>query len=94
MRVTGYPLRVATLVEFDDRRRASFGKLGHHDRYMAEELADGTIVLHPAVIVSEMQLRLMASPEFYQQITEANALPTEALLRRPRRQRRTDSPTP
>lgn len=53
----------ATLIELDDRRRATLGKLGRHRRYLAHEEPDGTIVLVPATVMSEAQARLLARPD-------------------------------
>ena len=54
-----------TLIELDDRRRASFGKVGHpeHRRYLAREDPDGTITLTPAVVMSELEARFLANRE-------------------------------
>lgn len=78
------------LLEIGARRRATLTNIGRHDRYLAEELPDGTVVLHPAVVMSETQARLLAAPELLAQLTEANAVSDDALVRRPRRQRRNE----
>ncbi|GAA1589748.1 hypothetical protein [Actinoplanes couchii] len=41
------------LVELDDRRRASLGRLGkkEHTRYLVEEREDGTLLFHPVKVV-------------------------------------------
>lgn len=78
------------LLEVGARRRATLTNIGHHDRYLAEELPDGTVVLHPAVVVSEMQIRLLAAPEVMDRITKSNTTPNSELIRRPRRERRTE----
>ena len=64
---------VETLVELDERRRLSLGKVGRpeHRRYLAHEEADGTIVLVPAVVMSEAQARLLANHELVDQIESA-----------------------
>jgi hypothetical protein len=56
---------MTTMIELDERRRASFGKVGHkeHSLYRADVLDDGTIVLSPAVLISERELALLANPE-------------------------------
>ena len=55
----------AVLVELDQRRRLSLGKLGsaHHTRYLASVEPDGTIVLRPAVVMTELEARLLENPE-------------------------------
>ncbi len=79
---------MSQLLDLDDRRRTTLSKIGHHRRYLAEELADGTVVLHPAVVMTEVQARLLAAPDLLFALTEANALETEELVRRPRPRRR------
>ena len=79
---------MSQLLDVDERRRTTLSKLGHHRQYLGEELPDGTVVLHPAIVMSEVQARLLAAPALLAQLTEANGLDDSALLRRPRRQRR------
>ncbi|MBT8227022.1 MAG: hypothetical protein HKP61_01385 [Dactylosporangium sp.] len=59
-----------TLVELDERRRLSLGKVGwpEHRRYLAHEESDGTIVLVPARVMPESQARLLANRELVEQI--------------------------
>lgn len=73
------------LIELDDRRRASFGRIGRaeHRRYLAHEEADGTIVLVPAVVMPESEARLLANSELLAQIERTVADP-ESRVRRPR----------
>lgn len=56
---------MSELIELDDRRRAALGKVGkaEHRRYLAESYPDGTIVLKPALVVTEAQVRLWSNPE-------------------------------
>lgn len=80
---------VETLVELDERRRASLGKVGkaEHRRYLAHEEADGTIILVPAVVMSESQAQLLAAPEVVAQIEQTLADPSARVRRgRPARQ--------
>lgn len=51
------------LLELDERRRVSLGKLGHHRRYLAHEEPDGTLILIPAAVMSEAQAKLLARPD-------------------------------
>ena len=41
------------LIELDERRRASFGRIGRpeHTRYLAHAEADGTIIMRPVDLV-------------------------------------------
>ena len=82
---------MSQLLDVDERRRTTLSKLGHHRQYLGEELPDGTVVLHPAVVMSEVQARLLAAPALLAQLTEANGADDAALLRRPRRTRRESS---
>lgn len=79
---------MAQLLDVDERRRTTLSKVGHHRQYLAEELADGTVVLHPVVVMTEVQARLLAAPALLEQLTDANRLDDSQLVRRPRRQRR------
>ncbi|MGH3930448.1 MAG: hypothetical protein ACRDTF_10780 [Pseudonocardiaceae bacterium] len=76
------------LIELDDRRRGSFGKLGRHRRYLAHEEPDGTLVLTPATVMSEAQARLLARPEIMADIDTFVAEPERQGTTRPRPQRR------
>lgn len=71
------------IVETDARGRASLGRPGR--RYLMHEESDGTLVLEPAVIVTELERRFMANAALQAQIDHARAHPKE---RRPRRSRR------
>jgi len=71
------------LVELDDRRRVSLGKVGRpeHTRYIVEEEPDGTLVLTPAVVMSELEAKLLASRELVERIN-ANRADLGRLVRR------------
>ena len=60
------------LVEVDDRRRIALGKIGRPQdtRYLATAHPDGTIVLRPAVVMTEAQLRYLANPDVIAQVEE------------------------
>lgn len=76
------------LVELDDRRRVSLGKIGRpeHTRYIVEEEPDGTLVLTPAVVMSELEAKLLANRELVERIN-ANRADLGRLVRRERRGR-------
>lgn len=57
-------------------------------RYLETDLPDGTVILHPAVLMSEVQARLLAAPELLASLTAANDRDQSELIRRPRRARR------
>ncbi|MGH3504799.1 MAG: hypothetical protein ACRDQA_28475 [Nocardioidaceae bacterium] len=73
-----------TLIELDDRRRVSLGKLGRHQRYLAHEEPDGTLVLTPAAIMSKAQASLLARPEVMADIDGFVADPESRGAARPR----------
>ena len=57
-------------------------------RYLETDLPDGTVILHPAVLMSEVQARLLAAPELMASLTGANDREHSKLVSRPRRTRR------
>lgn len=63
-------------VELDERRRASLGKAGHahHRRYLVRTEPDGTIILIPAVVMSEREAAFRAS-EWPERIAAAKQRP-------------------
>lgn len=73
------------LIEVDERRRLSLGRVGRpeHRRYLAHEEPDGTVVLVPAAVVPEAQLRLLENRELVEQIERAVTNP-ETRVRRGR----------
>lgn len=77
------------LIELDTRRRVSLGKIGHHDRYLAHEEPDGTLILEPAVVMTQAERDYYANPEIVRSVEDSRARPE---LNRPRR-RRTPSDT-
>lgn len=76
------------LIELDERRRASLGRIGRpeHNRYLAHEEPDGTLVFVPAVVIPESQFRLLANAELVEQIERTVAEPSNRVRRgRPQR---------
>lgn len=69
-------------METDARGRASLGRPSR--RYLMREEADGTLILEPAVVVTELERRFMANSALQAQIDYARAHPDQ---RRPRRER-------
>lgn len=57
------------LLELDTRRRISLGRIAKHNHYLVAVEEDGTIVLTPAVVMTEAEARLLAVPAV-QQISE------------------------
>jgi hypothetical protein len=60
------------LIELDDRRRVSLGKLGRpeHRRYLAAQHPDGTIVLTPAAVITELEARFLANRALVERIED------------------------
>ena len=75
----------AVLVELDRRRRVSLGRIGHegHSRYLASVESDGTIVLRPAVVMTELEASFLSNPELGESIRRQRKDPS-AYVRRPR----------
>lgn len=74
-----------TLIELDGRRRASLGRVGRpeHTRYLVSEQEDGTLVLTPAAVVSDLEARFLHDPSLLARIEDARHHP-EKLRRRQR----------
>ena len=77
------------LIELDERRRVSLGRIGRpeHTRYLVEEEPDGTLVFTPAVVMSELEAKLLANRELVDRI-EANRADPARLVKRAARGRR------
>jgi len=84
------PTSSPTLLELDSRGRVALGSLGaDRQRYLAHRNDDGTIVLEPAVVLSELEARLHANPELHERIkAAASASPEQAIRNRQRRRPR------
>lgn len=76
-----------TLIEIDQRGRTSLGRMHvTPGRYLGEVQPDGTIVLHPAEVMTRGQARLLARPDVMAAIDEVAADPSLLVRRgRPRR---------
>ena len=74
------------LLELDERRRASLGKIGRpeHRRYLVTEEPDGTVVLTPAVVMSELEARFLANRELVERVEENRRNPDRMVRRRRR----------
>ena len=59
-----------TLLELDERRRTSLNKIGQaqHRRYIVTENADGSILLSPAVVMTELEARFRSDPALMNEI--------------------------
>lgn len=74
------------VLELDERRRASLGRIGHpeHRRYLVTEQPDGTIILTPAVVMTELEARFLGQRALVERI-QANQRDPSRLLRRDRK---------
>jgi hypothetical protein len=71
------------LVELDSRKRVALGRLAHHERYLAHEERDGTVILVPAEVLPKTEVEVLrANPGFVSELTAKMAHP-ERLRRRP-----------
>lgn len=72
------------LVEVDSRGRVSLGRVAtsDHQRYLAHEEPDGTVVLTPAVVMSELEARFLANPDLVERVHANRADPRRLVRRR------------
>jgi hypothetical protein len=79
------PDEFSVVLELDERRRASFGRIGRHEhrRYLVNEDPDGTITLRPAVVMTELEARMLANTDLVERI-EANRADPSRLVKRER----------
>jgi hypothetical protein len=68
-----------TLITLDERKRAPLGRLATQQHYLAHRAPSGRIVLEPAVVVAETELRLRDDVEFWARVNRALAEPTSEL---------------
>ena len=86
---------MALLVEVDSRRRIALGKLGNpdHVRYLVEEQPDGSLLLTPAVVMTQHDAALLKNPEILARIEAELADPEswihDSAARRPRGAKKT-----
>jgi hypothetical protein len=72
------------MIEVDGRNRVTLpGKA--HRRYLLHEQPDGTVILVPAVVMSELEATYLANPDLQARIEYARAHPEDARPRPPRR---------
>lgn len=72
------------MIEVDGRNRVTLpGKA--HRRYLMHEQEDGTVILEPAVVLSELEASYRADPEIQAKVQHGRSHPEQ---RRPRPERR------
>ena len=74
---------MTVLIEVDARRRVSLGALATAERYIAESDASGVITLSPAVVMTEMEARLLTRPDILAAVEASRSSDEDA--GRPRR---------
>ena len=82
-------------MEVDQRGRVSLGRLAKADqrRYLGHTEPDGTVILVPAVVMSELEARFLANPRLVERV-ERNRREPEGLLRRRQSDGRTGRASP
>lgn len=73
------------MIEVDGRSRVTLPGNKAHRRYLIHEEPDGTVILEPAVVMSELELRFLRNPELQDRIEDARAHPERSRPRPPRR---------
>jgi hypothetical protein len=73
---------MAPLIETDARSRVTLPGNKKNRRYLVDEQVDGTLILRPAVVITEAQANYDANPERQARVAAAAASPT---VRRSRR---------
>ncbi len=75
---------MTVMVELDDRRRLSLGKVGRHTRYLVREETDGTLIFEPAVVMTEFEASVLADQTIMDQLVAAQtkSAPTRVRVRR------------
>lgn len=76
---------MSILIDTDSRGRAHLGKPSR--RYRMSESVDGTLVLEPATLVSDLELRFLANEQLQNRIAYLDQHPEE-LVTNERRARR------
>jgi len=72
---TEFKTSKSAVIDLDDRRRASLGKFGRHDRYVIREEEDGTLILEPAIVLTEAEAAYLRNPALVALIEEERAHP-------------------
>lgn len=78
-----------TEIVLDKRRRTSLARIGRRsdERYLVEEKEDGTLIMTPAVLVSQHELDLLRNPRFVKAVEQAEAGQMVRRARQPRHEK-------
>jgi len=79
---SGYDGIVSELVEVDSRRRVTLGQHARHQRYLITSESDATVILTPAVVVSELEAGLLRRPDLIEKVRADLAEPETRMKRR------------
>lgn len=74
---------MTVMVELDERRRLSLGKVGRHTRYLVREETDGTLIFEPAVVMTEFEASVLADKTIMDQLvaTQSKSARTRVRVR-------------
>ena len=76
---------MSTVIDLDTRGRAGLAKIAHgHTRYLATVEPDGTIVLEPAVVLTEAEAAYLRHPEIPAMVEQNRQQPENRVKRTPR----------
>lgn len=75
----------ATLLELDERKRASLAKIARHSRYLVTVEPDGTLVMKPAIVMSAEEAAYLSNTALAESIEEARRHPEQRSPRPTRR---------
>lgn len=73
---------MSELVEVDSRRRVTLGAHARHQRYLVTSEPDGTVILTPAVVLSEAEARFVRNADLVDKVKADLADPAARLKRR------------
>lgn len=62
-----------TVLTLDARRRANLAALADHDRYTVTREASGRIILDPAVVVTEDELKILQNQSLWDNVERSRA---------------------
>lgn len=78
---------MSDLREIDSRGRISLGGLAEHKQYLVTRELDGTLTLTPAVVMTDLEARILRNADLMASIAANNADPSR-MVPRPRRPER------
>lgn len=73
---------ISKLITADPRGRVTVAEANR--TYLVHEDQDGTLILEPAVVMSELERRFLANTALQEQVEYARSHPEQSVNRRPR----------